>query len=260
MAKDYLWEHLRDLPYFRSILRAVEAEIIQSVELPPPILDVGCGDGHFASVALDRPIDWGVDLHMPSIREAQSRKAYRAIAQSDGSRLPFPEKSFASAISNSVLEHMLDLEAVLADTSRVLRPGATFVFTVPNPAYRDQLSFPQFLRRIYMHFLGDTYERFFLWMSRTYNLFYEDEWTALLSSVGFDVEKTFRYFPPASLHALEWGHYFSAPCLVPRWLFGKWILVQQEWNLKWTDRLVRRYAKVKTCKDGTYSYYQVRKR
>ncbi len=259
MGKDFFGEHLRALPYFRSILRAVEAELLQSVALSHPILDVGCGDGHFASVALDHPIDWGIDLHLPSIREAQSRKAYRAITQTDGSRLPFPDESFASALSNSVLEHMPDLESVLAETSRVLRSGAIFVFTVPNPGYRDRLSFPHFLRRLHLGILGDAYERYFMWMSRTYNLYNEDQWGTLLARAGFTIENTYRYFPPASLHALEWGHYFGAPCLIPRWLFGKWILVPQRWNLKWTDRLVRRYADARPCEDGTYSFYKVRK-
>ncbi|MEJ2607302.1 MAG: hypothetical protein P8Z41_11590 [Anaerolineales bacterium] len=63
MEKDFLGAHLRELPYFRSILRAVEAELFQGVELAHPILDVGCGDGHFASGALDQAIDWGIDLH-----------------------------------------------------------------------------------------------------------------------------------------------------------------------------------------------------
>ena len=260
MEKDFLGEHLRELPYFRSILRAVEAELLQSVELSHPILDVGCGDGHFASVAMDQAIDWGIDLHLPSIREAQSRGAYRAIAQANGSRMPFPDEVFASALSNSVLEHMPDLESVLAETSRVLRPGALFVFTVPNPGYRDRLSFPQFLRRLHLGSLGDAYERYFMWMSRTYNLFNEQQWDELLSRTGFEIEQTFRYFPPSSLHALEWGHYFGAPCLIPRWLVGKWILVPQRWNLKWTDRIVRRYADASPSEDGTYSFYKVRKR
>lgn len=260
MEKDFLGEHLRELPYFRSILRAVEAQLFQSVVLSHPILDVGCGDGHFASVALDQQVDWGVDLDLPSIREAQSRKAYRAITQADGSCLPFQDGSFASALSNSVLEHMPDLEYVLAETSRVLRPGALFVFTVPNPGYRDRLSFPQLLRRLRLGFMGDAYERYFMWMSRTYNLYDENQWGELLSRTGFEIEQTFRYFPPSSLHALEWGHYFGAPCLIPRWLFGKWILVPRRWNLKWTDRIVRRYADPSPGEDGTYSFYKVRKR
>ena len=56
MAKDYLWLHLRDLPYFRALLRAIEASYYEGLDLPSPTLDVGCGDGHFATIAFDRPI------------------------------------------------------------------------------------------------------------------------------------------------------------------------------------------------------------
>ena len=56
--KDYLWLHLRDLPYFRAMLRAVEAQFYQEFELPAPTLDVGCGDGHFATIAFDRRWMW----------------------------------------------------------------------------------------------------------------------------------------------------------------------------------------------------------
>ena len=40
MKKDYLYLHLRDLPYFRGMLRAVEAQFYQEFELPAPTLDV----------------------------------------------------------------------------------------------------------------------------------------------------------------------------------------------------------------------------
>ena len=59
--KDYLWLHLRDLPYFRALMRAVEASFYAHLDLPRPILDVGSGDGHFASVAFDQPFDVGID-------------------------------------------------------------------------------------------------------------------------------------------------------------------------------------------------------
>ena len=52
MAKDYLYPHLQALPYFRAMLRAMEARWYQDVELTEPVLDIGCGDGHFASIAL----------------------------------------------------------------------------------------------------------------------------------------------------------------------------------------------------------------
>ena len=59
--KDYLWLHVRDLPYFRGLLRAVEARFYMDVDLPEPCLDLGCGDGHFAKIAFDRPLEVGLD-------------------------------------------------------------------------------------------------------------------------------------------------------------------------------------------------------
>ncbi|HSL30697.1 MAG TPA: hypothetical protein VK900_15965, partial [Anaerolineales bacterium] len=47
-ARDFLWLHIRDLPYFRSLLRAVEAQFYKQVNLQAPTLDLGCGEGHFA--------------------------------------------------------------------------------------------------------------------------------------------------------------------------------------------------------------------
>jgi len=41
MARDYLWPQLQDLPYFRALLRAVEARLLQQVDLPDPVLDIG---------------------------------------------------------------------------------------------------------------------------------------------------------------------------------------------------------------------------
>ncbi len=259
MTKDYFWLHLRDLPYFRALLRAIEASYYEGLDLPSPTLDVGCGDGHFATIAFDRPIEIGVDPDLPIMREAQSRHAYDLLLQADGARMPLPDNSIASAFSNSVLEHIPHLDAVLQDVGRVLKSGAPFVFTVPNPGYRTQLSLPQKLSTVGLSALGKSYESWFMRMSRTINLDDEGGWERRLSAAGFTIEKTFRYFPPSSLHVLEWGHYFGGPCLLPHKLFGKWILAPYRWNLGLTDRLVRRYYDTSPTEDGTYSFYLVRK-
>ena len=134
-ANPFLFLHLRDLPYFRALLRSVEAQFYQSIELPNPSLDLGCGDGHFASLAFDRRLEVGLDPWPGPLREARRRSAYCWLVQADGAAMPFPAGHFASAVSNSVLEHIPHLAAVLIETARLLRPGAPFVFCVPNPRY-----------------------------------------------------------------------------------------------------------------------------
>ena len=132
MERDYLWLNIRDLPYFRAMLRAVEARLIQQVSLPAPVLDLGSGDGHFASVTFTQLLDIGVDPALKPTREAMRRGAYRLLVQADGAKLPCADGSFASAVSNSVLEHVDNLEEAVIEVGRVLRSGAPFVFTVPN--------------------------------------------------------------------------------------------------------------------------------
>lgn len=61
MVDDLLWRHLKDLPYFRALLRAVEARFYQDIPLVEPVLDLGCGDGHFASAMPLHPPFVGMD-------------------------------------------------------------------------------------------------------------------------------------------------------------------------------------------------------
>ncbi len=200
---DFLWPHLRDLPYFRALLRAVESRLMQEVTLPAPVLDIGSGDGHFASIAFRNKIDLGLDSAFNPTYEAKRRGAYKFLVVAEGERLPCANGSFASAVSNSVLEHVDRLEEVLSDIRRVLQPGALLVFTVPNPGYRSQLSIPRFLRGLALERLAVAYEEWFMRVSRTKTLFDEGEWKNLLERVGFRVERSQRYFSPAALGSVH---------------------------------------------------------
>jgi SAM-dependent methyltransferase len=259
MTPDQFSIQLRSLPYFRALLRAVEADLVGQVDLPHPRLDLGAGDGHFASVVFEDAVDLGVDPDPDSLAEASRRGCYRLLLRSFGRRLPIADGAAASAISNSVLEHVSDLEDVLGEIGRVLRRGAPFVFTVPNPSFPDELQGPELLRRLGLRRPAEAYRAWFVRVVRHWNMLDEGEWERRLEAAGFRVEKTFRYFPPKSLHALEWGHYLGTPCLIPRRVTGRWILAPVAWNLWLTERLLRRYYDASATRDGTYSFYLARK-
>ena len=258
-AKDYLWLNLRDLPYFRAILRAVEARFYQDFKLPQPVLDVGCGDGHFASIAFDQPLDVGVDPWGGPIRQAARSGGYRSLVQADGGKMPFPDGYFASAVSNSVLEHIPHVEAVLAETARVLRSQAIFLFCVPNPRYLTDLSIPSILKKVGLAGVGEVYRQWFRNMSRVEHAAPPQVWQSWLEGAGFHLENWWHYFSPASMRALEWGHYLGAPTLIPHVLFGRWIIVPQRWNLAVTERLVRPYSQPVPHPDGTFTFFVARK-
>src|SRR3990172_158334 len=256
----YLWPMLESLPYFRALLRAVEADFYRHFKLSPPVLDLGCGDGHFASLVFQQAIEVGLDPSAHSLREAKQLGAYRALVQSLGARTPFPDGYFASAFSNSVLEHIADLQAVLNKTARVLKKNALFLFCVPNHRWQDHLSFSGALRRGGMHRLARAYTAFFTRISRHVNMLSPEEWKQRLEKAGFVVEAWWHYFPPSALHALEWGHYLGLPSLITRKFFGRWLLVPSRWNVAVTEYFLRAQAELGEHPEGTYSWYVARRR
>lgn len=257
--RDFLWPQLRELPYFRAMLRAVEASFYQGYELPAPIYDLGAGDGHFASLAFDFQIDVGLDPWQRPLREAAQRGAHGGLVQADGAFAPFPDNTFASALSNSVLEHIEHIDAVLADTARVLRPGALFLFCVPNAGYLDELSVPAVLRKLGLRRLAEVYRDWFRRVSRVFHADPPGVWQSRLQAAGFELEAWWHYFPPAAMRALEWGHYFGLPSLVAKWLTGRWVIAPRRWNLALTERLVRRYASSEQHLKGTFTWFVARK-
>ena len=257
--KDTLYLHLRDLPYFRALVRGVEAAYYQTFELPAPTLDVGCGDGHFASLTFDRKIDVGLDPWSGPIREAGRRGCYRLLVQGDGAQSPFPDGYFASAFSNSVLEHIPDIDAVLADTARVLRPGAPFYFCVPNQNFLPTLSIGRFFNRIGLRPLANAYLDFFNRISRHHHCDNPTTWQERLEKAGFSLERWWHYFHPRSLQVLEWGHYFGLPALISQKLFGRWIIAPYRWNLALSYWFLKKYADASPCEDGAYTFYIARR-
>ena len=257
--KDFLWLNIRDLPYFRSLLRAVEAQFYQEIELAVPILDVGCGEGHFASLTFNRKIDVGIDPWHGPIHEAKAFQAYQALTEADAGRMPYPNGHFASAFSNSVLEHIPHVEQVLSETARVLKTGALFVFCVPNHRFNEHLSVAAFLDTLRLTSLAKLYREFFTYISRHRHLDSPETWKSRLEQAGFVVEKWWHYFPPNALAILEWGHYFGLPSLIMRKLTGRWILVREFWNLMLVYRWLQPYAKAVASDDGVCTFYIARR-
>ncbi len=259
-SKDHLWNQISSLPYFRGLLRAVEAKFYDDIDLPAPTLDLGCGDGHFADLTFERKLEVGVDPWWTPLVEAGERAAYDGLAQSDGAALPFADEYFASAVSNSVLEHIPHLDAVLVEAARVLKPGAPFIFCVPNHNFLPTLSIGRGLDRVGLKFLGNVYRAFFNKISRHHHCDDPEKWEARLQAAGFKIEQWWHYFSPAALKTLEWGHYWGLPAWVAKLLTGNWILSSTSWNLAFTRQLVQSfYDEPVPNEAGAYTFYITRK-
>jgi len=258
-SEEILWRHLKDLPYFRAMVRAVEDSFYQDLELPSPVLDLGCGDGHFASVAFDHPLDVGLDPWWEPLREARTRQAYRMLVRSDGAKIPFPDQTFATVVSNSVLEHIPHLDVVLDEVARVIQPGGRFIFCVPNHRFPKLLLGTQTFSKIGMKGVADWYSRFFNRISRHQHCDSYHTWKERMDRVGFKIEKHWDYFPAQALHRMEVGHAFGLPALFSKKVTGRWVLLRNQANLWLPWRVTRSVFLNPFSQDGVYSFYITRR-
>lgn len=257
--EDLLWRQLRTLPAFRALLRAVEARFFSDLPVVRPVLDLGCGDGHFASVTFESPIDAGFDPWWGPLTEANERGFYRVLSQAEGARMPFPSDSFATVVSNSVLEHIPDVQPVLAETARVLQPGGVFYFSVPGPDFLSSLSIGRALDKLGLRSVGRVYRRFFNRISRHYHCDGAKVWERRLEAVGLGLDRWWSYFSRRALATLEWGHYLGLPSLLCRKLTARWILCPSRANLWLTERLVRPAFDDTAPTQGAYLFFVARK-
>ncbi len=101
------------------------------------VLDLGCGGGFMAAALAQRgSIVTGVDPSEGAIASAR-RHAERENLRVDyrvgsGERLPCAENSYDVVVCVDVLEHVEDVDAVLREVRRVLRPSGMLLFDTIN--------------------------------------------------------------------------------------------------------------------------------
>ncbi|HEX2513164.1 MAG TPA: class I SAM-dependent methyltransferase [Chloroflexota bacterium] len=256
--------HLATLPVHRAMIRVVEALLVGAEPLPRPLLDVGCGDGHFAAVSLPRDAggtaaDVGIDPQPESAAEAARGGAYRQVLVGSAARLPFPDASFQTVLSNCVLEHIPPLDESLAEIARCLRPGGRLVITVPSERFAGSLFFPTVLRRAGQTGPAEAYGRWFNGVSRHYHTYTREGWQARLERAGLRPQSWTSYLSPDAMGFFDLSHYYGVPTLVNKRLTGRWVLWPQKrrylpWE-RWLEGRLVHFAHQIAVPDGAYYFF-----
>jgi SAM-dependent methyltransferase len=222
---NHLESYLRAAPVSLALERAIEARWLASLPLVEPVLDVGCGDGLFAERTFIERLAVGVDRNPAELALARSRGRYRSLTAADAARLPFHDGAFASVISNSVLEHLADLPATLAEIRRVLRADGRLWFSVPSPLYGKLLFHTTLLAALGLHGLSRRYgELINVRLQRNLHCLGIDEWRRLLAAAGLRVVRHESYLPRRVMFVNDLGYPLAAPAMLwKRWL-GRWTL------------------------------------
>lgn len=90
------------------------------------MLDFGCGSKPYRSlITVDEYV--GVDFENPGHPHDQEQ----IDIFYDGKNIPLPDNHFDSGLTSEVFEHIFNLEEVLGELHRVLKPGAPLLITCP---------------------------------------------------------------------------------------------------------------------------------
>jgi 2-polyprenyl-6-hydroxyphenyl methylase/3-demethylubiquinone-9 3-methyltransferase len=148
---DIWWDESQPLSAIRSALNPGRLlylrRVLDQLDVNPRgrrILDIGCGGGLLAEDLARLGFEVvGVDPSQPSLAIARAhaeasglRIQYEAGAGED---LPFAEASFDLAVCCDVLEHVADLDRVIAETARILKPAGVYVYDTINRTFLSRL-------------------------------------------------------------------------------------------------------------------------
>lgn len=95
------------------------------------ILDVGCGNGYQLGPLAARHEVHGLDVSEANVRKA-GEAGIKAVLHDVEARFPYGDAYFDVVVCSEILEHLFFPGRVIGECARVLKPGGTFVVTVPN--------------------------------------------------------------------------------------------------------------------------------
>lgn len=108
------------------------------------VLDLGCAGGFMTeAIARHGARVTGIDPAREALAAARSHAAVEGLDirydEGSGETLPYADASFDAVVSVDVLEHVSNLDAVLTEVTRVLRPGGWFLFDTINQSWLARL-------------------------------------------------------------------------------------------------------------------------
>jgi SAM-dependent methyltransferase len=219
---NFLENYLRVAPAALAIERCFECEILSRQDFEPPVLDIGCGDGVFASVLFDEQVDLGIDPDPDEVEQARKQGCYRKLIQCPGHAIPEADGEFRTIFSNSVLEHIVEIEPVLVEARRLLAPGGSFYVTVPSHHFDRFSAGFRLLSACGLKGLAERYRHFYDRFWKHYHYYTIDEWRAIFQRAGFRVAAMQAYCPKNICTLNDLLVPLAFPGLVAKILTGRW--------------------------------------
>lgn len=107
-------------------------ELVHSLPAAADVLDLGCGDGRLTAEIRRAESLTAADVSRVALDRAARRLPHARLVELDpDAPLPFDDGSFDLIVCVETIEHVRDLQRLLSEVRRALRPGGTLALTTP---------------------------------------------------------------------------------------------------------------------------------
>ncbi|OGY20661.1 MAG: hypothetical protein A3A65_00525 [Candidatus Chisholmbacteria bacterium RIFCSPLOWO2_01_FULL_49_14] len=249
MKVKYLKPLLLQAPSAWAVIRALEAEVLEQFSFRPPILEIGCGDGIFSQVLFAKKgaVDVGIDIHKQELERASKTGVYKHLILTSATDIPLKAQSQRTVFSNGVLEHILELEKVLAEVSRVLIPRGHLIFTCPTSRLTQNLMGYSLLKNIGCSRCAAAYGRMVNGMFRHHNLYDVPTWRRFLKRHGLHIVSVRHYNPKRTTRTHELLLPFAFPSAVTKRFADRQVLFKSVRSVAVTRILVPLLRRLETA-------------
>ena len=191
--QDFLKRYLSNAPVPLAIERSWECEILATRDFPRPVLDIGCGEGLFAHNLFEDKIDVGLDPNQRELARTKTFGLYDELLNCYGSEVPKEDQSYKTIFSNSVMEHIEEIEPVLKESHRLLADDGTMYLTLPTDKFDKYTLMNQILTKLGLLGLAERWRKFSNGFWAHYHYYTPEEWEEMFDRNGFKVTDKIEY-------------------------------------------------------------------
>ncbi len=221
---DFMERYVGEAPLALVFERVLECRILSRMPFERPILDIGCGEGLFAKMLFGEKIDTGIDPNTREIERARELGSYRELIACTGDAIPKPAGYYKTIFSNSVLEHIQNLQPVLREAYRLLSPNGRFYVTVPSDRFDQYTLMNQTLSALGLNGLALRFRAFYNRFWKHYHYHSLEEWENIARDSGFTVVASHTYAPKSTCMLNDALAPFGTPAFIIKRLFNQWTL------------------------------------
>ena len=226
--QEFFGDYLKYASVAHSLWRCYECERFAKEKLKGPVLDLGCGDGFFAETVFGH-LHTGIDLDPGEVSRAVKRGAYDQALVVSATDMPFKNGSYGTVISNCVMEHIPDIDAVLSEVHRVLKPGGRLITSVPSELWDNDSFYQKVFNAVGFNQAAQWYNRTLNKVSKHYHVNDLEVWKKRFKKAGLKLESAEYIVPMRAFHTFERWFIPAVPSKIWKALFKRWVLLPRFW-------------------------------